>query len=95
MRLMGILRHRPTEMHGTGAQRVEKGHFLGRVGPPHPSQADVRQALILEITGVVLGLGGALPRLKQGPLFTQFSPPFPNREKTSSGYWLSMSANPA
>lgn len=48
VRLMGILRHRPTEMHGTRAQRVEKGHFLRRVGPPHPSQADVRQALILE-----------------------------------------------
>lgn len=67
---------------------MEKGHFLGGVGPPHPSQADVRQALSLETTGVALGLGGALPRLKQGPVFIQFSPSFPNR-KTSSGYWFS------
>lgn len=64
---------------------MEKGHSLGRVGPPHPSHVDVRLALILEITGVVLVLGGALPQLKQGPIFVQFSPSFPNKRRHPLG----------
>lgn len=75
-----------------------KGHFLGRVageGALHPPQGYVRQALILETAGVVPGLGGAHPPLKQGPIFAQFSSSFPNRKRTSSGYWLSASANHA